>query len=286
MSDRVLLCTDLDRTLIPNGLQPESPAARPLFRAIGARAGFTLAYVSGRDLDLQLDAIDRYRLPLPDFAVADVGTSIYRLGAGERTPWTAWSEDIATDWRDMTGAGLCRLLGEPGPLRLQERQRQKPFKLSYYAPARPVPESTLTELRAVLASHGIDAALIWSIDETRDLGLLDIIPARATKLHAIEFLIRTQGFDRDRTVFAGDSGNDLPVLCSGVPSVLVRNADESVRQAAMELAAAQGHQVSLYLARGGFMGMNGNYAAGILEGLVHFLPETEPWLETARRDHE
>jgi hypothetical protein len=30
----------------------------------------------------------------------------------------------------------------------------------------------------------------------------------------------------------------------------------------------------LYLPRGNYLGMNGNYAAGVLEGLVHFIPET------------
>jgi hypothetical protein len=30
----------------------------------------------------------------------------------------------------------------------------------------------------------------------------------------------------------------------------------------------------LYLPQGNFFGMNGNYAAGVLEGLVHFIPET------------
>jgi sucrose-6-phosphatase len=286
MTGHILLSTDLDRTLIPNGPQPESPAARPLFRAIGERPEVTLAYASGRDLALQLDAIERWRLPIPDFAVADVGTSIYRLREGERKPWKAWSDEICADWQGMTGSGLLHLLGEPEPLRLQQPERQKDFKLSYYAPAYPVPESALARMHGALAARGIDAALIWSVDETRNLGLLDVIPAGATKLHAIEFLIRSQRIDRRRSLFAGDSGNDLPVLCSDLPSVLVRNASEEVRKAAVQQAGALDHSDTLYLARGDFMGMNGNYAAGILEGLVHFLPETRYWLETARPDHE
>ncbi|HEX23221.1 MAG TPA: haloacid dehalogenase, partial [Chromatiales bacterium] len=28
-----------------------------------------------------------------------------------------------------------------------------------------------------------------------------------------------------------------------------------------------------------FLGMNGNYAAGVLEGLVHFHPETPHWFK-------
>ena len=37
----ILLCSDLDRTLIPNGTQPESPQARPLLRSLAARPELT-----------------------------------------------------------------------------------------------------------------------------------------------------------------------------------------------------------------------------------------------------
>lgn len=284
MTAGLLLATDLDRTLIPNGFQPESPAARPLFRALRARRGLMLAYVSGRDLGLQLDAIERWQLPIPDFAVADVGTTIYRLGHGEREPWPAWRDEIAADWQGLDSAGLRDLLGVPAPLRLQETERQKPYKLSYYGPPA-APEPVLSGMRAALAQHAIAAALIWSVDETCGVGLLDVIPACATKLHAIEFLLQTLAIDKARSVFAGDSGNDLPVLASDVPSVLVRNADDSVRREAVRQANDRGHADALYLARGEFMGMNGCYAAGILEGLAHYLPETRQWLEAARTEH-
>lgn len=279
MTDRILICTDLDRTLIPNGTQPESPRARPLFHAICNRPEVTLAYVSGRDLGLQLDAIRDYDLPMPDFAIGDVGTSIYRLMNGGYEPWEAWDQEIAADWHGRTSHDIAALLEETGPFQLQEPERQNTWKLSYHAPARPVPDDTMQRIQAILDDHGLDAALIWSIDETRDLGLLDIIPARATKLHAIEFLIEQQGIDFLRTVFAGDSGNDLPVLGSSIPSVLVANAEASVRREALRLAEANGHPDRLWCARGGHGDMNGNYAAGILEGLIHFLPETESWLK-------
>jgi hypothetical protein len=35
---------------------------------------------------------------------------------------------------------------------------------------------------------------------------------------------------------------------------------------------------TLYCARGGFLGMNGNYCAGVLEGLAHYIPETREWM--------
>ena len=280
MSEPLLICTDLDRTLLPNGLQPESPQARPLFRRVAARPEVVLAYASGRSRELQEKAIARYELPQPDFAVADVGTSIYRVTRGRWEPLEDWSREIAADWLDVRSTGLGALLGEPAPLRLQEPERQNDFKLSYYAP----PDFDTAAFRAWLderlAARGLDAlriALIWSVDETRALGLLDLVPQRATKLHALEFLITAQGTP-PRCLYAGDSGNDLPVLASALPAVLVRNAHEDVRREALRMAAASDNAGALYLARGGLRGMNGNYAAGILEGMVHFLPETGEWL--------
>jgi 3-deoxy-D-manno-octulosonate 8-phosphate phosphatase KdsC-like HAD superfamily phosphatase len=108
--------------------------------------------------------------------------------------------------------------------------------------------------------------------------LLDIVPRAAGKLAAIEFLMARRGFRSERTVFAGDSGNDIEVLASDVPSVLVANASAAVRRQALEMSRANGTLGRFYQARGGVLGMNGNYSAGILEGLVHFLPETEEWL--------
>jgi hypothetical protein len=125
--------------------------------------------------------------------------------------------------------------------------------------------------------------LIYSVDEASSTGLLDVLPARATKLHAVEFLMQHQGFDYSNTVFAGDSGNDLPVLASAIQSVLVANADGEVVEQAKTQALQQRTMAAFYLAQGGFLGMNGNYSAGILEGIAHYHPDTRLWME---EDHE
>ena len=71
-----------------------------------------------------------------------------------------------------------------------------------------------------------------------------------------------------QVLFAGDSGNDLDVLCSDLPAVLVANASDEVREQALQLASQAGTTAQLYLAQG-TLG-NGHYAAGILEGIAHF----------------
>jgi len=268
---RFLLCTDLDRTLIPNGSQPESPAARELFKRFVTRGEVTLAYVTGRHRALIEQAIADFNLPQPDFAIADVGTTIYQIGSSGWRQWDEWEAQIAPDWRGLNDE-LYRLLGFFPALRLQEKEKQNRYKLSFYVPPETDVQELLGGMEARLKQAGIMANLIWSVDEAAAVGLLDVLPASANKLHAIAFLMRQQGFGHENTVFAGDSGNDLDVLKSGIQAVLVANADAETRR------LASGGAGRVYIARGGYLGMNGNYSAGILEGLAHYLPEADAWL--------
>jgi sucrose-6-phosphatase len=132
-----------------------------------------------------------------------------------------------------------------------------------------------------MRERDVRSNLIWSIDEEKNLGLLDVLPESANKLHAIRFLMKKLNFGEDSMVFAGDSGNDLNVLTSGLRSILVANAAEEVRRKALDALAAENQTDRLYIAQGDFLGMNGNYSAGVLEGLVHFEPEARSWIATA-----
>jgi sucrose-6F-phosphate phosphohydrolase len=276
---RLLLCTDLDRTLLPNGPQPESTGARERFGQLAVRPEVTLVYVSGRHRGLMEDAIARYQLPLPDYAITDVGTRIYHLDGEVWRLQREWQREIANDWDDLSREDLVELFVDLPNLQLQELEKQNEHKLSYYLPLDHSHERLLPEMRYRLERSRVRAALIWSVDESEGVGLLDVLPAGATKLHAIEFLARQLGFRTQEIVFAGDSGNDLPVLTSGIPSVLVANARSEVREVAVAAAAAAGWADRLYLARGGVPGMNGNYSAGIVEGVLHYLPEAARWLQ-------
>jgi HAD superfamily hydrolase (TIGR01484 family) len=281
MTSQLLICTDLDRTLLPNGLQPESPGVRERFAVLAARPEVTLAYVSGRHRELVEHAIEKYALPLPNYVIADVGTTIYAVVQPDWRVWSDWEKEIAPDWAGMDNVALRSLFLDLQQLRLQEADKQNTFKLSYYASLDVNPEPLLKEMQNRLESHTIHASLIWSVDEPAEIGLLDVLPARATKLHAVEFLMRRRGFSPSETLFAGDSGNDLPVLSSGLPSVLVANAGPEICQQALQQAKNKGSQDMLYLAQGDFHGMNGNYAAGILEGLAHYHPHTKTWWDKA-----
>lgn len=278
----ILLATDLDRTLLPNGAQPESPLARPRFRRFVALPEVRLAYVTGRHKALVEQAMAEFELPVPDFVIGDVGTSLYEVRDHEWVQRPDWQAAITVDWGGRSHDELAAALADVTDLRLQEAAKQGPCKLSYYAAALDDPTELIAKVRTRLDATGARCNLVWSVDETTATGLLDVLPARASKLHALEFLREHLGISLDHTVFAGDSGNDMEVLESAVPSVLVANAQEIVRDQAVARAVRNGHGASLYLARGGLGGMNGNYSAGILEGVAHYIPETRHWLESQK----
>jgi hypothetical protein len=279
MKNKIFLCSDLDRTLLPNGYEEESPKARKLLNLLAKRPEVTLAYVSGRNQQLLLNAIEKYKIPAPDYAVGDVGTTIYQIIDSQWHPLMEWEQKIASAWKGRRYDQIAAMFEDITELKLQEPENQNTFKVSYYAPADLDHEYIIQTMQERLQAEKVQASLIWSVDETAHQGLLDILPENATKYHAIRFLMARNDFSDQATVFAGDSGNDLPVLTSGLQAVLVRNASEEVKKQALHELEIKRQAKQLYCAKGDFLGMNGNYSAGVLEGLVHFIPKIARWLK-------
>ncbi len=280
-AQKILLCTDLDRTIIPNGIQKESPLARPLLRRLARCPNIYLAYVSGRDQKLILDAIAEFHLPVPNYAIGDVGTTLYRIINGNWQLSDDWSAEIGQDWKRLDREELTWLLEDIKEIQLQEPGKQNRYKLSYYTDQNVNYQTLAMNIRGRLAKPGVRVSIIWSVDEIGEIGLLDIIPARANKLQAIRFLMQQEQFPEECTVFAGDSGNDLDVLTSGLQSILVKNAMDEVRKEAIETLSLNHMTHRLYLPKGNFYGMNGNYAAGVIEGLAHYISETNEQIAKA-----
>ncbi len=268
---RYLICTDLDRTLLPNGTHPASPQGLAAFTRLAAHPDVDIAYVTGRHHQLVMAAITEFQIPVPDYVLGDVGSTIYQPHEGQWQLWQAWQDEIAPCWAGVSHHDLVALFADIDALQQQEADKQNDFKLSYYAPANDNPQALLQKMKARLDRRGIQASLSWSIDELEHIGLLDVMPANATKLHAINFLIEHKAYSRSNVVFSGDSGNDLPVLSSSLNATLVANAHTDVRKEAIQLARQQGNEQQLYLAKG-------NYAAGIIEGVLHYLPVAHNWL--------
>ncbi len=279
---KLLLCTDMDRTLLPNGTHEASPGSLDYFSVFVHHEKVRLVYVTGRHLSLVTQAIDDYDLPTPDYVISDVGTKIYQRNDEGWVALKAWTEHIKKDWRGTTHDDLKKTFDDLKSLTLQADDKQSTFKLSYEVDLDVDVDSLLVCMNKRLGDQGVEASLVWSIDEQEGIGLLDVLPRNATKFHAIEFLYETIGYELGEVLFCGDSGNDLAVMSSPIPSVLVANASDEIKALAESQACSAGNRQALYLARGDYLGMNGCYSAGILEGVWHFMPSMRCALQTIK----
>lgn len=280
-ADEYHLCADLDRTLLPNGLAKESPEARRLFSVIARQPNVSLTYLTGRDVHRALRAIDQYDLPLPDFLITDVGSSLYdcRL-TDEPVLVDEWSERLRQDWRGENSDSLMqKLAGVPG-LAPQCGLPRTELKLSFNVEINEM-DRALSALRVRLMELGIQASVISSTEEVLGVGMIDVLPPSANKKLALDWLVQHVKWHRSRVFFAGDSGNDIDVLLSPYPAVLVANAEQHLKDRLMEAARVRVCADNLYVASGQLPAelpsMNGNYAAGVVEGFLHFFPENLSW---------
>jgi len=272
---KYLICTDLDRTLIPNGRQEEAPQARARFADIFKRPDVQLAYVSGRNLELVEGGIAQFNLGKPHAVIADVGASIYHSTPSGWLQDRHWQNAIAVNWRGKSWPMLAGLLQGVKGIWLQDEQINQtcPFKLSYFTEPGLNAENLQREIESLLLQHNFESRAIWSFDENKNLGLLDVLPITASKLHAIEYLLRYSNIPAENCLFCGDSGNDLEALTSEIASVLVANASPETRRLAIQNSRRLNNKDKLFLAQFRSNSDNGNYAGGILQGIQHFFPE-------------
>lgn len=266
----IMICTDLDRTLLPNGTAPETPGARNQFQRLVSRIHGILVYVTGRHLQLVDEAIHDYNISIPEYAVTDVGTRIYTCGNNGWSPMEEWYETIQKTLGNFRMSNLKKELNDIDGLILQEAEKQNRHKLSFYI--EPYSKMHRVKLHVSRRLNDLDAPVsaTWSYDSVTDKGLLDVLPTTASKLHAVRFLMQRIGIPENRVVFSGDSGNDLDILTSSIRGIIVANADDSVKN---EARTQRENPDDLYIATGSLPGFNGNYSAGIIEGILHFYPE-------------
>lgn len=253
-----LFASDLDGTLLPNTGKLPDPGCLERTQALLQdllEADCPVCVVSGRYLALAKQGQAVFRLPQPTWWICNVGTEVYdRTGTVDR------------DWQCRLGPpldceALRRALYKIARLAPQERPKQGPHKFSFYYPE-PISRELRTEITHRIRAVRNDLQLIVSVEESSGRALLDVIPANAGKAHALWYVAERYGLDGDRVFFAGDSGNDLDALLSGVCGVLVGNTPEDVRTQAEEERKRR-EDARLFVA-------NAFYGDGIIEGLRHY----------------
>ncbi|MBT8466236.1 MAG: HAD-IIB family hydrolase [Myxococcales bacterium] len=262
-----ILATDLDRTLLPNGRWEPDPQAIELFNQLTVEHDTFVVYVTGRNLDLTEKAIEEYGVRHPDVLCGDVGTTIRRYEEGRWKPDPGWDAHVRRMSPRWDAAAIRDAVANIDGLREQESEHQNPFKQSYYVEH----DKKDAVLEAVddRVKGKFDEVIVYSFDSADGKGLLDFLPASATKQTALEYVAAAQGCPKGEVVFCGDSGNDIFPLTAGFRGVLVRNADEQL-VANVKEAQERNSALTVYFAKGGVRGLSGYYTSGVIEGAYHY----------------
>jgi sucrose-6F-phosphate phosphohydrolase len=263
MTDCKLLASDLDGTLIPfESDQQFRTSIEQLANALATNSTH-LTYVTGRRLGLALEGLQEHRLPTPEYIITDVGTTISHYLDGTWRTDEGYAATLASTWDGRVGADIAPLLDGIDGLSPQENVCQSAFKQSYYVDISLDAERISQQVRDALRLETFAVELIYSIDSLRSVGLLDVLPAGASKRSALLYLSKLLAIRLDEIVYAGDSGNDLEVFTSGVRAILVANTPSWVKQATIDKATAGGFSDRIFIA-------TTKYASGVLEGCRHF----------------
>lgn len=270
-----VLATDLDGTLIPLDGDPHQQADLEELTANLRRSAIPLVFVTGRHLESVYEAMAAHSLPLPDWIICDVGTTVcHRDEGGRFQPVPAYAEAmhaVVTRGSDNgTAAGsavsdrerMVDLLEGFTDLRMQESVKQGPFKISYYTDANHV-QSLTERLADLFTDRGFGWSVLPSVDPFTGDGLIDVLPTGVSKAYALDWWSHYSRHARESIVFAGDSGNDLAALTAGYRAIVVGNADRQIAERVRAAHEASGWNGRLVLAEH-------PATSGVLEGCRAF----------------
>ena len=262
-----ILATDLDRTLLPNGNWEKDSNAIHLFNKLTEVNNVLVIYVTGRNLTLTENAIEEYEVRYPDILCGDVGTSIRTYENGKWKFDNGWIELVRRESPRWNAMSIRDSVAGIEGLREQEREHLNQFKQSYYV-EHEKKDAVLKEVDERIKGK-FDEVIVYSFDSLDGKGLLDFLPASATKKTALEYVAEEFGATNKDVVFCGDSGNDIDPLTAGFRGVLVRNADDQLVENVTK-AMHDNPGLEVYFSKGDFMGLNGYYTSGVIEGAYHY----------------
>ena len=262
-----ILATDLDRTLLPNGSWPSDPGAIELFNEFTERHDVLVVYVTGRNLALTEKAIKEFGVRYPNILCSDVGTSIRKHENGKWKFDDGWVVHVKRESPRWDAMAIRDAVAGIDGMREQESEHQNQFKQSYYV-KHDKKDQVLKKVDELVKGK-FDEEIVYSFDSQDGKGLLDFLPASATKQTALEYVAEEFGTAKKDVVFCGDSGNDIFPLTAGFSGVLVKNADEQLVEN-VKKAMKRNSDLKVYFAKGNFKGLNGYYTSGVIEGAYHF----------------
>ncbi|MGZ4934003.1 MAG: HAD-IIB family hydrolase [Halobacteriota archaeon] len=232
-----LLATDVDNTLTG-----DRAAYEQLNLFLAGRHDLVIAYVTGRDKVQLFEIMDAECLRRPGYMICNVGTEIYNGPDYQRDE--GWTHYINWRWDLFAVQEALKTLPY-----LFQQSHQFEFKQSYHLLHNA--EGVISEIHRRLDEIGVAHKVIYSSGTD-----LDIIPARAGKGEAVDYIRKRLKISRQHVLVAGDSGNDLGLLSSRFLAVVVGNHKAELTPDALPK--------DVYWAQK-------PYAAGVLEGIEHFM---------------
>lgn len=209
LSAEYYIITDLDGTLLEGSDTRGLEELSAWLRANIDRVAFGIA--SGRNKEITLQAIRKHQLPQPDVLICSAGSEIYY---GEQfTRDKGWDNHINYQWkRDEIQQRLAKFPG----IRLQEPDAQWPFKLSYYVDD--FTDDDMADLHKFLDDHKLKTKVLLT-----DNKFLDILPFRASKGSAVNYLSYKWNHPASHIITAGNGGNDIDMLKGKAKAIVVSN---------------------------------------------------------------
>lgn len=232
------MISDIDNTLIG-----DRPALERLLTLLQRRPEMGFGVATGRHLEITLEVLHEWGVPIPDVLITSVGSEIHY--GPHLVPDTSWQQHISYRWEPQR---VRDTLADVAGLTLQPPENQRSHKISYNVDTAVLP--SITPVLRLLRQQKLHCRPIFSHNQ-----FLDILPLRASKGDALRYLALKWGYPLDKLLVAGDSGNDEQMLTGNTLAVVVGNHSPE-----LEKLRDRPH---IYFAQG-------HYAQGILEAIEHY----------------
>lgn len=240
LANSMLVC-DIDNTLVGH-----TESTQRFADWTEKNSSMLFGIATGRSFHSAQSILAQEGAPVPAFIISSVGAEIHFYDQDTRCfrkceQWSAWIEEswradeirsLAANWQGLTQQGLLE---------------QKAHKLSYIVEEQ---DFNVAALESAMEYRGLRASVIFSHGR-----YLDILPWRASKGQAAEYVRSRYGLSPSAVVVAGDSGNDVEMLAAFQNAIIVANNRDGV--------AEREDLKHSYIAKTA-------YAAGVLEGLSHY----------------
>lgn len=205
MSHEKMLICDIDGTLTTNS--KELGKLIKMLSEKGNKVGFGIA--TGRNLQLTLEALNEFSIPIPNFLITSVGSELFY--GPKLVKDNGYDTHLNYKWKR---SAIVDLLSDLEGLTLQEEDAQNEHKISYFID--PKLALKVKDINRLLRNNNITANLIFSHGM-----FLDILPIRANKGLALRYLANKFNVAMDKIMVAGDSGNDEDMLVGSNIGVVV-----------------------------------------------------------------